>query len=79
MLLSRREPNNIAGMNFLDHAAFALSPPAARRDNEGLPQGMGVPRGTRSRLKRDAGACNPRRIGCLKKWVVLDSNQQPSA
>ena len=69
MFLSRREPNHIAGVDFLYRAAFSLNPSAARRDNQGLSKRMCMPRGTRSRLECDMGAGNQCRIGRLKERV----------
>ncbi len=77
MLFSRREPDHIAGMNFLDRAACPLDPATARRDNKGLPQGVGVPRGTRARLEGNAGAGNPRRIGRLKQRIDANGSGKP--
>src|SRR4051812_31466712 len=36
MLLSGREPDNVAGMNFFDRAALALHPAAAARHDQSL-------------------------------------------
>ena len=44
MLLARREPDHVAGMDFLDRAALPLDPAATGRDDQGLPQRVGVPR-----------------------------------
>ena len=43
MLLARREPNHVAGMDFLDRAALPLDPAATGRDDQGLPKRMRVP------------------------------------
>ena len=56
MLLSRREPNHISGVNFLYCTAFALSPSAAGRDDESLPERMRVPCSPRARFEGYAGA-----------------------
>src|ERR1700722_14770058 len=46
VLLSRREPDPISGVNLLDRAALPLHPSAAGRHNKRLPEGMGMPGGT---------------------------------
>src|ERR1700756_5316817 len=43
VLLAGREPDHITGPDLLDRSAFALSPAAARRDDEGLTERMRVP------------------------------------
>jgi hypothetical protein len=73
MFFSRRKPNHISGMNFLDYTAFSLNPSAPCRDNQCLSEGMRMPGSTRSRLKGDAGAGYKRWVGCLKKRVNADS------
>jgi hypothetical protein len=55
VLLARREPDHVAGMDFLDRAALPLDPAAAGRDDQGLPERMGVPRRPGPGLERDAG------------------------
>ena len=56
VLLAGREPDHIAGPDFLDRPALALRPAAAGRDDQGLAERMRVPCGARARLERDAGA-----------------------
>ena len=54
MLFARREPDDVAGPDLLDRAALALRPAAARGDDEGLAERMGVPGGARAGFERDA-------------------------
>ncbi len=77
VLFSRREPNHISGVNFFCRAAFPLNPTAACGHDQGLPEGVGMPSGTRSRLEGDAGTCNKRRVGCLKERVDTDDASEP--
>jgi hypothetical protein len=77
MLLSRREPNHISGVNFLYRTAFPLSPSATCCDDQCLSERMGMPGGARSRFKCDAGSANERRVGCLEKRVNTDSSGKP--
>ena len=77
MFLAGCKPNHISGMDFLNRTACPLGPSAARRDNQSLSQGMGMPSGTRSRLKRNAGTRNNCGVGCLKKRVNTDSARKP--
>ncbi len=62
VLLARREPDHIAGMDFLDSSTLALNPAAARRDDESLTERMCMPCGPRARLEGYAGALNKCRI-----------------
>src|SRR6202023_1483381 len=63
VLLTRREPDHIAGADLLDRTAPALRPPEAGYDDQGLTEGMGVPGGARARLERDVRAAHARRFG----------------
>ena len=56
VLLARREPNHIAGLDFLDRSALALGPAATGRDNQRLTKRVRMPSRPGARLKRDAGA-----------------------
>src|SRR5439155_16834029 len=56
VLLTRRNPDHVARPNLLDRPTPVLGAPAAGRHDQGLPQGMRVPRGARAGLERDAGA-----------------------
>src|SRR5689334_8173077 len=69
MLLARREPDHVAGTDLLGRTAVALYPAATRRDDQGLAQRVGVPRGAGARLERDAGPGDARRVGRLEQRV----------
>src|SRR3954447_23562819 len=56
VLLTRREPDHVAGVHLHDRAALPLAPAAAGRDDEGLAQRVGVPRRPGPGLERDAVA-----------------------
>src|SRR4051812_13691727 len=43
MLLARREPDDVTRSYLLDRASLPLDPAAADRDDERLPQGVGMP------------------------------------
>jgi hypothetical protein len=60
VLFAGREPNHIAGTDFLNWSAFALRPAAAGRHDQRLTERVRMPRGTRTRLERDAGPGNTR-------------------
>ena len=66
VFLARRKPNDIAGPDLLDRSAFALGPPAASRDDEGLTERMRMPSSPRPGLEGYAGTLNQRGIGSLK-------------
>ena len=69
MLLARREPDHIAGVNFFNRIPLALRPPATGHDNQGLTKRMGVPCRSRAGLERDTGASRACRSVCLKQRV----------
>lgn len=77
MPLSGRKPDNIAGVNLLNRTALPLDPPASRRDNQCLAEGMRMPRRSRSWLKRDAGARNSRRFRSLEERVNANRTGKP--
>jgi hypothetical protein len=64
-------------MNLFDGAAFALRPSAARGDDEGLAERVGVPGSPRAGLEGDAGAGHERRIRGLKEGVDADGAGKP--
>src|SRR5207245_8043656 len=66
MLLTWRGPNYVARPNPLDRASPALCQASSSRHNQGLTQRVGVPCGTCTRLKSDAGADRPCWIACLE-------------
>src|SRR5436305_147155 len=72
VLLARREPDHVAGMDLLDRAALPLDPAAARRDDEGLAQRMGMPGRPGPGLERDAGTGRTGRGLRLKQRVDAD-------
>ncbi len=61
-----REPDDIAGTNFFDRLALALHPAEAGRDDQRLPERMGMPGGTGARLEGDAAAGRACGFGRLK-------------
>src|SRR5258706_11296583 len=77
VLLARREPDHVAGPDFLDRPALALRPAAAGRHDQGLAEGMRVPRGARPWLERDARTGDTPRIGRVKQWVDPNRASEP--
>ena len=72
VLLAWRKPDDVAGTDFLDWPTFGLRPAKARRDNEGLAERMGVPRGTGARFECDVTAAHTRGITSLEYRVYAD-------
>src|SRR5439155_12953067 len=62
VLLTRLEPDHVAGADLLDRAALTLHPAATGAHDQSLAQRMRVPRRARARLERDAGAACARRL-----------------
>src|SRR5580765_7200315 len=62
VLLTRREPDHVAGANLLDRATPAPGEPATRRHDQRLAQRMRVPRRSSARFEGDAGADHSRGI-----------------
>src|SRR6185436_18417916 len=77
VLFAGRKPNNIARMYFLDRAAFALRPAAARGHDQSLPQRVCVPGRASPGLKCHAGSCRPRRRRCLEQGIDPHSAGEP--
>src|SRR5215831_14757885 len=77
VLLARRKPNDIARTDFLNAAALALHPAAARRDDQSLAQGVRMPGRTRARLECDARSGDTCGIGRLKQRVDTDCAGEP--
>ena len=75
VLFAGSEPHDITRPDFLDGAALALRPAAARGDHESLPKRVRVPRGACAWLECDAGALHEGRIGRLKKRVDAHSSR----
>ena len=73
VFLAGREPDHVTGSDLLDRSTFALSPAAARRNDQRLAERMRVPCSSRARLERNASPLNKGGIGCLKKRI--DSNR----
>src|SRR6267142_607612 len=69
MLLTRREPDHVAGSDLLYRPAPALGASAARRHDEGLAQRVRVPRRPSARLERDTGADRSCRIGGVEQRI----------
>ena len=66
VLHTRREPDHIAGMNFLDRTALALRPSTTGGDNQRLAQGVRMPRRTSPWLECDTRADRACRSRCLE-------------
>ena len=77
VLLARREPDHVAGPDFLDRPALALRPAAAGRHDQRLAQRVRVPRGPGARLEGDAGAGDARRIGRLEQRIDPNRAGEP--
>jgi hypothetical protein len=69
VLLTRRKPNHIAGMDLLDGNAFMLCSTATAGDNQGLTQRMGVPCCSSAGLEGDTGARRAGRCACLEQRI----------
>ena len=69
VLLIRFEPDHITWSDFFNRASPFLNPAGARRDDERLTEGMGMPHRARSGLKRHARAAPARRIGGLEQRI----------
>lgn len=69
MLLTRRDPDHVAGPNFLDRAAPALYAAAASSHDQMLAQRVGVPCCPSAGLERDTASGRTCRIICLEKRV----------
>ena len=77
MLLAGLEPDHVAGSDLLDLASLALYPTTARRHDERLTEGVGVPSGPGAGLERDAGAEAPRRCRRVEQRVYADPTGEP--
>ncbi len=62
VLMPWRAPNDVTCADLHNRFAFTLGPTTTSGDNEGLAQGMGVPCGAGTWLKRDTGYRNPCRF-----------------
>src|SRR5262245_3807897 len=72
VLLAWWKPNDVARTDLFDWPAFGLRPTKARRDNQGLAERMGVPRGTGARLEGDVTAAHTWWVANLEHWVYAD-------
>jgi hypothetical protein len=77
VLLAGREPDHIAGPDFLNRTSPALCPAATGGDDQGLAERMRVPCSPRARLESYTGALNQCRIGCLEQWIDADRACEP--
>src|SRR5260221_2474332 len=77
VLLARREPDHIAGPDFLDGPTPPLGPAAAGRHDESLAERMRVPSGPRARLKGDAGSAHAARRGRIEQRINPDCARKP--
>src|SRR5438270_168131 len=69
MPLIRRAPDHVARSNFHFWSALALYPPTTGRDDQRLPERMGMPCGTCAGLERDARATRACRFGRLEQGI----------
>ena len=69
VLFAGRDPDHVAGPDFLDGAAPALHATAAGCHNQGLAERMRVPQRPRAGLERDAETIRPRRRWRLEQRV----------
>src|SRR3954467_7923090 len=77
VLLARREPYHVAGMDLLDRASLPLDPAAAGRDDERLTQGVGMPGRPAPGLEGDGVAgCTGRGL-CREQWIDADRAGEP--
>lgn len=72
MLLAWLEPDHIAWSNGLNRAALPRHEARARRDDEGLPERVGVPRRAGAGLERDRVAGVARRGGRAEEGADPD-------
>lgn len=77
VFLARWEPDYVTWPNLFDRSSPALDPAATGGDDEGLAQGMSVPGGSGSRLKRDDRARDPRGLGSLERGVKAYRASEP--
>jgi hypothetical protein len=68
-----REPDHVAGPDFLDRTALALRPAKAGRDDQGLAERMGVPSRARARFEGDERAGDAGWLGRAQERV--DANR----
>ena len=61
----------------MDHVSLALHPAEAGRDDEGLPQGVRMPRRARAALERDLAAGDARGLFRLEQGIDPDRAGEP--
>jgi hypothetical protein len=66
---SGRKPYDVAGTNLLDRAALALHPTEPGRDDQRLPERMGVPGRVGAGFERDLAGADAGRLGRLEQRV----------
>ena len=69
----RRAPDHVTRSYFHFWTAFALHPPTPGRDDQGLPERVGVPCRAGAGLERDTRATRACRIGCLEQGIDTHS------
>lgn len=77
VLLAGREPDHVAGPDFLDWTSPMLCPPAARGDDESLTERMRVPCSARARLEGYPATAHECRIGRLKERINPHGAREP--
>ena len=77
VLLAGREPDHIAGADFLDRSALALRPAAAGGDDQRLAERVRMPCGAGARLERDARAAYAGRLGSIEERVDAHRAGEP--
>ena len=70
MPLARREPHDVARMNFLLRSVPTLRPAATRRYDQRLAEGMRVPRGAGTWLEGGAENEDSCRFGGVEERIV---------
>jgi hypothetical protein len=72
MLVFGRDPDGIAGADFLNRAAPQLNAPDTRHDMQGLSEGVRVPRGACARLESYPCYANACRRWRIDNWILPD-------
>ena len=77
MLMAWRTPDDVAGANFDNRAAFALGPADTVEDDQRLARRMGMPVRSRARFERHDGASRTARLFSLEGAVDADGAGEP--
>src|SRR5262249_8940043 len=77
MLLTGRDPDYVARLDFFNRSAPALHSAACRDHDQGLAQRVGVPGSPSARLECYASALNTRWFRRLKKWIDTNGSGKP--